>query len=134
MVYKKKSYLGLGLWVVAYLAASVACVFLPLEMKYLMTIFNNILSISVFALILIIYLTEKVYWITGVTYTEALNAGPIRRKAFAKRHLVRFGIFTAAFLIYSVVSLIVGIPYGVDIAVVCVGIVAVAISTINIKL
>lgn len=46
----------------------------------------------------------------------------------------RFGYFALAFLIYSIISIMIGIPYGIDITVAVVGIVAVAISTIKIKL
>ena len=46
----------------------------------------------------------------------------------------RFGYYALAYLIYSFVSVWIGVPYGIDITVATIGIVGVAISTINIKL
>lgn len=135
MVYKKKSYLGLFLWTIGFMAACTACIFLPkMDSKYLITIFDNIMTISIFILMLMVYFSERVYWINGVTYEDAMKADPFTRKRFALKYVIRFGVFAAAFLLYSVVSIIIGIPFGVDLAVVCVGLVAVALSTINIRL
>ena len=41
----------------------------------------------------------------------------------------RFGYFALIFLAYSVVSLMVGIPYGFDVTIACAGILIVALST-----
>ena len=49
-------------------------------------------------------------------------------------NILTIGIFVLTFLVYSAVSIWAGIPYGVDIAVVVVGLVATAVSTIKIKL
>ena len=64
---------------------------------------------------------------------EAKEAGSERRKKFALVHMKRFGYFALAFFLYNVVSVLVGVPYGVDITIACVGIVIVAFSTMKIK-
>lgn len=56
------------------------------------------------------------------------------RKSFALEHMKRFGYFAFCYLIYSIISIIIGIPYGIDIAVAGVGIVIAAVSTVTIKL
>ncbi|MCI5502305.1 MAG: hypothetical protein MR409_10420 [Lachnospiraceae bacterium] len=56
------------------------------------------------------------------------------RKSFALEHMKRFGYFAFCYLIYSIISIIIGIPYGIDIAVAGMGIVVAAVSTVTIKL
>ena len=46
----------------------------------------------------------------------------------------RFGYFALGFLVYTIISIMLGIPYGFDIAIACAGILIAAISTIKIKL
>ena len=46
----------------------------------------------------------------------------------------RFGYFALAFFLYNVVSVLVGVLYGVDITIACVGLIIVAFSTMKIKL
>ena len=46
----------------------------------------------------------------------------------------RFGYLALIFLAYSVVSLMVGIPYGFDVTIACAGILIVALSTTKLKL
>ena len=70
----------------------------------------------------------------GISYEEAKEAGSERRKKFALVHMKRFGYFALAFFLYNVVSVLVGVPYGVDITIACVGLVIVAFSTMKIKL
>ena len=70
----------------------------------------------------------------GISYEEAKEAGSERRKKFALVHMKRFGYFALAFFLYNVVSVLVGVPYGVDITIACVGLIIVAFSTMKIKL
>ena len=48
--------------------------------------------------------------------------------------LVSVFSFALVFLAYTVVSLMLGIPYGFDIVIACVGILIAALSTLKIKL
>lgn len=131
----KKSYKGLWIWIVVFCAAYFLCIFLPpMRTQLLTAILDNVMSIAIFALTLIIYLTENVYWYTGIEYKVALNAGSERRKAYALIYVKRFGIYAAAFLVYTLISILVGIPYGIDILVATLGLIVTAVSTVNLKL
>ena len=131
----RKSYKGFFIWLIGFCLACFACVFLPkTSTQILIAVVDNIMIIGCFILTFIIYKTQYVYWYNGTSYEEAKKAGAERRKIFALEHMKRFGYFALAFLIYSIVSVWIGIPYGIDITVATIGIVGVAISTINIKL
>ena len=131
----KKSYKGFVLWLIGFCIAYFPCIFLPdTTVQILVAVLDNIMTVGCFVLTFIIYKTEYVYWYNGTSYEEAKAAGSERRKQFALEHMKRFGYFALAFLIYSIISIIIGVPYGIDITVAVVGIVAVAISTIKIKL
>lgn len=131
----KKSYFGLWMWLLGFCGLYFLCCFLPeLKTKLMMSILDNIMTISLFILTLIIYITEKIYWYNSTDYETALNAGSERRKAFAMAHMKRFGGFAALYLVYSIISILTGIPYGIDITVAIIGTIVAAVSTIPIKL
>ena len=131
----KKSYFGFWMWLIGFCGLYTLCCFLPkLEIRLLIAILDNIMSIGIFILTLIIYITEKIYWYNSTDYETALNAGSERRKAFAMAHMKRFGGFAALYLVYSIISILTGIPYGIDITVAVIGTIVAALSTISIKL
>ena len=131
----KKSYTGFILWMVLYLGILFSMAFLPIENDGVMIrLILSFTALAVTGMMLIIYISEQVYWINGVTYEQAVDAGSERRKLFARRHLVRFGIFTAIYVLFAVVGQIIGIPFWIDIVVFTLGMIAAAISTINIRL
>ncbi len=131
----KKSYRGFAIWLVIFCLLSVGICFLPeMETQYMIAIVDNFLFISVVVLTLIIYKADRVYWYTGVSYEQAAAVSKERRMEYGKMHLKRFGIAAVLFLVYSIISILVGIPYGVDITVALVLIVGVALSTIRLKL
>lgn len=131
----KKSYKLFILWIIGTIITSFLPAFLhEMKLQIMLAIVDNILTIDIFLLTLIIYLTESVYWYNGTTFEQARDAGSKRRKAFAAAHMKRFGIFALAYLVYSILSILIGLPSALDVVVVVIGIVVVAISTINIKL
>ena len=131
----KKSYKGFVIWLLIFVATMFGCAFLPIENGAVLTrIVMNVCVLNIVLLAFIIYKTEYVYWYNGTEYKQAVEAGSERRKAFAKKHLKRFGMFALLYLVYSVVAQLIQVPYGVDIAVATVGMVVVAISTIKFKL
>ncbi len=93
--------------------------------------FTNLFFISLF---LIIYKTERVYYINYITHTEAQEATKEERRTFAYKHLVVFCIATIVFTIYSIISLIFQYPTGVDIGVFTVIIIISAIRTVPFRL
>ena len=131
----KKSYMGFVLWLLGYTAAMLSLSFLSVEDGWLAARLLCMLTVlAMAALMWIIYRTEYVYWFNGTEYEEAVAAGSVRRKAFARRHLMRFAAFAAAYLLLSLVLQLLGCPGWVDLIVVGLGLVAVAISTNQIKL
>ncbi len=134
----KKSYKGFVLWLIGFCAACTLCVFPSIlydySTKISLAIVDNVMIIGCFILSFIIYKSEAVYWYNSTNYEDALAAGSERRKKFALKHMKRFGYFALAFLIYNILSILTGIPYGIDITIACIGLIAAAVSTINIKL
>lgn len=129
---EEKSYLGLVLWTIGYMAAVALCIFLPEE--WMLRGVMQVTSLGVCALILMIYVNEKVYWINGVTYEEALKAASADRKRFAMRHLKLFGGFAAAYLLFSILSAALHWSEWWDFFVGCIGLIAAAVASSSIKL
>ena len=131
----KKSYKGFIIWLIGFCVITVGTCFLPnLSTQLTLAIVDNACTIGIFILTFLIYQTEYVYWYNSTSYEDAKAAGNERRKAFALAHMKRFGYFALAFLVYTVISLMIGIPYGFDITIACAGILIAAISTLKIKL
>lgn len=130
----KKSYGGIVLWMVLFVVAMSLSTLLPLEENLLSRIGLNIMTIGMTILTFIIYVTGNIYWYNGVSYEEAVAVGYNRRKIYAFRHFIRFGVFTAIFLVFSVIMQVINAPWWVDSIVVSVGLIATAISTMWIKL
>lgn len=131
----KKSYKGFVLWLIGFCLVYFACIFLPeTNTQILVAVLDNIMMLGCFILSFIVYKTEYIYWYNGTSYEDAKAAGSERRKQFARKHMKRFGYVFLGFLVYSMISIMIEIPYGIDITVAVVGLVSVAISTINIKL
>lgn len=130
----KKSYRGFVLWMAGFFAVSVGAMFLTEDDTLAIRIIENICTISVAALTCLIYRTEAVYWYTGTSYEDAVEAGQRRRKAFAWEHCKRFGWFAAVFLVLSALAQWKGISVWIDFTLFCIGLLATAVSTIRIQL
>lgn len=131
----KKSYAGFVIWLIVFCAIVTGACFLPnLSTQLTLAIVDNASTIGIFILTFMIYQTGYVYWYNSTSYEDAKAAGSKRRKAFALAHMKRFGYFALEFLVYTVISLMLGIPYGVDITIAWVGILIAAVSTLKIKL
>ena len=131
----KKSYRGFILWLLGYLLAAFAPILFPrMDADLTMRLIFNLTSIGLVLLIFIILRTESVYWINGVTFEQARDAGSARRRDFARAHLTRFGYFALGYALFSIFTQLRGLNVTIDIVVFCVGLVAVALSTLKIKL
>lgn len=132
----RKSYRGLVLWLLGYLVAVLLPLLLPkgTDAGLVMRLVFNLTSAAIAALMWIIWRTESVYWINGVTFEQARDAGSEHRRAFAAAHLKRFGLFALGYAAFSALTQLRGCSLVIDIAVFTVGISAVAISTVRIKL
>lgn len=93
--------------------------------------FMNLFFISLF---LMIYKTERVYYINYITHKEAQEATKEERRTFAYKYLIVFCIATIVFIIYSIISFIFHFPTGVDIGVFIVIIIISAIRTVPFRL
>lgn len=133
----KKSYKGFVIWMICFFAV---CIGLPFLTRYIadgdfmLRLVGNVCTLSVAVLAFIIYKTEYVYWYNGTSYEEAVKAGSERRKDFAWKHFKRFGGYALVMLVFSVIAHIFRINYCIDITILCVGLIATAISTISFKL
>lgn len=131
----KKSYKGFALWMIGFVAVVLAVSLLPIEdNELLVRIVNNLCTAGIEVLMLLIYKTEKVFWINGVSYEEAVEAGSDRRRAYAWRYVKIFGILTAAFFLYSLIAQILHLPWGIDVALVIVALTVCALYTMRFHL
>lgn len=130
----KKSYFGLVIWLIAYTALMIAGGFLPLGADLLIRVFMVFTAVSLVILMAMMYFMDTVYWMNGVSYEQALEAGGERRKRYAFLHLRLFGIFAIAYTLYSIVAYVLHFPWVVDIVVFTVATIVVAIYSNRYKL
>ena len=132
----RKSYKGLVLWLVGYMALSLAPALLPegtdpgIEIRLVLAL----TAAAVAGLMAIIWKTESVYWINGTSFEQARDAGSDRRREFAAAHLRVFGRFALGYVVFSAIMQWRGVTWGVDLAVFCVGLIGAAIGTLKVKL
>lgn len=93
-----------------------------------------ILHVAIPVLTFIIYKTGYVYWYNGVSFEDAEKASEEQRKSYAKTHLKRFCISSAIFLVFTIISILAGLPQWLDFTVGTLALIVTAISTVNIKL
>ena len=131
----KKSYKGFIIWLIGFCAICFGVVFLPIKDYHMIVrVINNISTIGVALLTFIVYKTEFIYWYNGISYEEALQVGKDRRKVYAWKLFRLFGLFALVFLGFSIIAQILNISSWIDIAALFIGIVAIAISTMGVKL
>ena len=133
----KKSYKGFVYWLLGYLLLCFGPILFlgegmdgGLYTRYLMIV--TALDMAVLAWIIL--KKEAVYWYNGVEFEEAAKAGSERRKAFAQKHFLLFSRFAAAYLVFSMLMMVLHVSFWVDFAVATVGLIAAAISTVRFKL
>ena len=130
----KKSYTGLILWLIAFLAVCFGVLLLPVPGMAMMRITIHLCTVGMAILAWIVYLTGAVYWYNGISYEEAKEAGEERRKQYAFKHVRAFAIFAVCGLLFSAALQWLKISEWVDFVVLTIGLMAVAISTIRFKL
>lgn len=131
----EKSYKGLVLWLIGFLAAEILPAFLPISDGALLTrIVMNVMTLGLTILCWMMFRNERIYWINGVSFEQAKRATSEQRREFAMVYLKKFGRFALIYLAFSVLAQCIRLHIVFDILIACVGLVAVAISTIKIKL
>lgn len=134
----KKTYKGFWIWMICFIAVLLLVGLIPVKNAISasigMRLINNVCAIAMAILAFIIYESEYVYWYNGISYEDALKADSERRREYAWKHFQRFGTFAVIHLIISVAAQLLGISMWVDFAILVVGMIGVAFSTMNIKL
>ncbi len=130
----KKSYKGLILWIILFIIGFTPFMMLDISGVLITRITTNYTCIMIAALAYSIYKFDRVYWYNGVLFEDAEKAGRERRDAYAYKHFEIFAKFAIYFAIFSVISHLYGISIWIDIAVLTVGLIITAISTIKIEL
>lgn len=133
-MHMKKSYLGLIVWLVVYMGLMSVCGFLPLGADLLIRVFMVFTAVALVALMAMMYFMDRVYWMNGVSFEQAVEAGIQRRKRYAFLHLRLFGIFAIAYTLYSVVAYVLHFPWVVDIVVFTLATIVVALYSNKYKL
>lgn len=131
----KKSYTGFIWWMVAFVAALLAIIFLPTEdARLLMRLILLLTAWAMAGLTFIIWRTERVYWYNSTTYEEAEAAGSERRKDFAWQHFRVFGGYALVLTVIVVLMHVAGMSAWIDFTAGAVGLIAAALYTIRFKL
>ena len=117
--------LVLGLTAVAGISSK-----LEVDPKIASLLVTNTVSVLLVGLMLIIYRTQRIYYINYVTYKEAAALSEEKRKQFAYQHLMAFVSSAILFGIYTVISIFFKIPMMLDVVVFAVLLVVTAIRTV----
>ena len=64
----------------------------------------NVVNLLVALLCFLIYKTQYVYWISGISYDEANKASSSSRKLFAKAYLISFSKVLGIYFLYSLLA------------------------------
>ena len=130
----KKSYKGLIYWLIGFLAAMFSLSFLPIENTKLITNLCILMcTAGVTLLLYIVYRYDKIYWINGVMYEDAVKWSRQQRDRFTWRHFEVFGKFLCLHIVFALISHFFNFPLWIIITVPTIGLIITAISTIRIK-
>ncbi|WP_343208612.1 hypothetical protein [Anaerolentibacter hominis] len=138
--YGKKSYLGFVLWIIGFMAASgggarLYYVWFPEDSGTGAMLFT--LTVAYFAVVFLmwlIFITQKIYWLNGVEYEDAKEAGESRRKACARAHLILFLKNFLAWLVYCAAAVLFSLPVALNCVVFLAVVIIPAVWSMKIKL
>ena len=131
----RKSYKGLVIWVLAFLAALLVVCFLPYQSPTVPArLMTHLCTFGIASLSWMIWRTEQVYWYNGVSFEEAEKAGSERRKAYALRHFRLFSGYAIIALLVSMAAYRLRLPWWVDFTVIMIGLIVAAFRTLAYKL
>lgn len=131
----RKSYTGLVIWLILFIAATLGASLLPAEDPAVpIRVLMNICTGGIALLAWIVWRSECVYWYNGVSFEQAENAGSERRRDYAFRHFWLFGVYALAALGFTLAGYLAGWPWWVDMTVISIGLIAAALYTTRYKL
>lgn len=133
----KKSYTGFLIILLLYLIAAFLPIFIPVihDRPGAVTAWMCFATaVFVFVMIFYIYKSEKLYLFSGVTYEQAAQLSPEKRRNYAYLTLKKFLPATVILIAYSVLAFIAKLPDALSIVIMCLVLVAAAFSTMKIKM
>lgn len=103
----KKSYKGYIVWMILFCVGMVLMMIVDLKnLKLFSLILGNYMLMMITLLTGMIYKNECIYWYSGVSYQEAIEATSMSRKKYAYKHFIRFFITCLLYLFYSIIAYI----------------------------
>lgn len=138
MEYQKKSYKLLILWfaflfILLTSVNLIQVIYPDISTSIFIKILMMLLNVALLVLFYLIYKTESIYWINGMSYDKAKSMNSEQRKKYAWDHLI---IFFQAFIvsfIYCIISYVLKFPMAIDIIIIPLVIVISAFRTVGIK-
>ena len=89
----KKSYKGYIVWMILFCVGMVLMMIVDLKnLKLFSLILGNYMLMMITLLTGMIYKNECIYWYSGVSYQEAIEATSMSRKKYAYKHFIRMFI------------------------------------------
>lgn len=130
---EKATYKGFVFWFVFFIVSVIPAVQiedrnLALRLCFVIALFDLVI------LMLIIYLTERIYWLTGISFQQAQAAGRQKRKRLAYEQLMRFLYLLAIYLLWAFAGHLGHFYIWTDMIVVILGLCIVAFWPSRIKL
>ncbi len=130
----KKSYKGLILWLICFICGYGGLIFLPdNNINFLTNISMLYVSAMIAALSYYMYRYDKIYWINGVMFEDAVKMTRQQRDRFTWRHFEVFGKFLCLHIVFALITHFFNFPLWTIITVPTIGLIVTAISTIRIK-
>ncbi len=130
-----KSYKGFVLWIIIFVGGMCVFPFLPIEDTALITNLSLLYcSAGITGLIYIIYKYDRIYWLTGVFFDDALKLTRQQRDEYTYAHFVKFRNCFIIHLVFAVASQFFNFPMWAIITLPMILLIATAISTIKIKM
>lgn len=131
----KKSYKGFIAWLVLFCVGMFVIIFIGIKNINLVgLVLGNYMFITLSLLTGMIYKNECIYWYSGMSYQEAIEATSMSRKKYAYKHFIRFFITCLLYLFYSIIAYFLSFSFGMNMTICCLLIVVCALSTTSIKL
>ena len=110
MEYQRKSYKKFVLYMIFFIVLYTAQIYLIPKIfpDISNPTFTRIVAFSANVLLLllfyIIYKTESIYWINGMSYEEAKSMSSVQRKKYAWEHFIKFFQGAVIYFIYCIIS------------------------------
>lgn len=139
MTYGKQTYLGFILWGIGVISCLLV---LPKIVIYIWPLIDpstvvkmimEFLLLAVVVLLFIILMTQRIYWIYGMSYDRAAQMTPGERKSYGMRFLRSFTMALAVLTVYNIFGMFVGTRRVVDICIALLIIFGTAIYTMKIS-